>query len=62
MGGLVRSRDRVIAGVCAGLARRFGMSPTTMRLIFVLSILLPGPQVVIYLVLWLIMPDERGRP
>ncbi|WP_153397217.1 PspC domain-containing protein [Ornithinicoccus halotolerans] len=62
MGGLVRSRDRVIAGVCAGLARRFGMSPTTMRLIFVLSILLPGPQVVIYLVLWLIMPDERSRP
>lgn len=61
MGGLVRPRDRVIAGVCAGLARRFGMSPNTVRLIFVLSILLPGPQVLVYLVLWVIMPDERSR-
>lgn len=61
MGGLVRPRDRVIAGVCAGLARRFGMSPNTVRLIFVLSILLPGPQVLVYLVLWVIMPDEGSR-
>lgn len=50
--------DRVIAGVCAGLARRFGMSSGLVRLLFVLSILLPGPQVIAYLVLWLIMPNE----
>ena len=57
---LVRPRhDRVIAGVCAGLARRFGMSSGLVRLLFVLSILLPGPQVIAYLVLWLIMPSER---
>jgi phage shock protein PspC (stress-responsive transcriptional regulator) len=56
---LVRPRDnRWIAGVCSGLARRFGMSPGLMRLIFVLSCLLPGPQVVIYLALWIIMPNE----
>ena len=56
---LVRPRhDRVVAGVCAGLARRFGMSPGTVRLLFVLSVLLPGPQVIVYLVLWLIMPNE----
>jgi len=55
---LVRPRDnRWIAGVCSGLARRFGMSPGLMRLIFVLSCLLPGPQVVIYLALWIIMPN-----
>ncbi len=48
----------MIAGVCAGLARRFGMSPMTVRLLFVLSCLLPGPQVVIYLALWIIMPNE----
>lgn len=59
MAGLVRPRDRVIAGVCAGLARRFGMSPTTVRILFAVSIVLPGPQVLVYLVLWLIMPDER---
>ncbi len=47
---------KVIAGVCAGLADRFGMRPTTMRWIFVLSCLLPGPQFVVYLVLWVMMP------
>lgn len=63
--GLVRPRDdRVIAGVCSGIARRYGLSPTTVRLLFVLSLLLPGPQFVIYLILWVLMPDEPwvGRP
>ena len=46
----------VIAGVCAGLAERFGWSPFAVRLVFLLSCLLPGPQFVIYLVLWVIMP------
>ena len=55
---LVRPRNRVIAGVCAGLARRFGMKPNTMRLLFVISCILPGPQFVIYLVLWVIMPKR----
>jgi len=56
---LTRPRDnRMIAGVCAGLARRFGMSAGMMRLIFILSLLLPGTQVIIYLALWIIMPNE----
>lgn len=59
MNGLYRPRDnRMIAGVCAGLARRFGMSAGTVRLLFVLSCLLPGPQFVVYLVLWVMMPNE----
>jgi phage shock protein PspC (stress-responsive transcriptional regulator) len=56
---LVRPRDRVIAGVCSGLARRFGMSPNTMRLIFVVSCVLPGPQFLVYVALWILMPSER---
>ena len=57
---LVRPRDdRWIAGVCSGLARRFGMRPNTMRLIFVVSCVLPGPQFLVYLALWLIMPSEK---
>ncbi|HET8680303.1 MAG TPA: PspC domain-containing protein [Micromonosporaceae bacterium] len=57
---LVRPRDnRWIAGVCSGLGRRFGMAPTLVRLLFILSCLLPGPQVVVYLVLWVIMPSEE---
>ncbi|QDZ16271.1 PspC domain-containing protein [Humibacter ginsenosidimutans] len=53
---------RVIAGVCAGLARRFGIQPLTMRVLFLLSCLLPGPQFVAYLVLWIIIPAEHRRP
>jgi phage shock protein PspC (stress-responsive transcriptional regulator) len=60
MNGLYRPRDgRVIAGVCAGLARRFGMSAWTVRLLALLSCLLPGPQFVIYLVLWVMLPSEE---
>jgi phage shock protein PspC (stress-responsive transcriptional regulator) len=57
---LVRPQQgRVIAGVCAGLARRFGMSPTAVRVLFLLSLLLPGPQILLYLALWIILPQER---
>ena len=56
---LARPRHgKMIAGVCAGLARRFGWSPTTVRLLFALSCVLPGPQFLVYLVLWVIMPEE----
>ncbi len=53
------SRDTqhtVIAGVCSGLARRLGLSRTAVRVAFVLSCVLPGPQFVAYLLLWLVMP------
>jgi len=56
---LARPRDdRWIAGVCSALARRFGMSPGLVRLIFVVSCLLPGPQFLIYLILWVLLPNE----
>ncbi|MDQ3151726.1 MAG: PspC domain-containing protein [Actinomycetota bacterium] len=48
----------MIAGVCAGLADRFGWSAGGVRLLFVLSCLLPGPQVLVYLALWIIMPKR----
>ncbi|MGH3930527.1 MAG: PspC domain-containing protein [Pseudonocardiaceae bacterium] len=50
--------DKVIAGVCAGLAERFGWSANAVRLVFLLSCLLPGPQFIIYIVLWVIMPKR----
>lgn len=56
---LVRPRDRMIAGVCSGLARRFGMTPTTVRVLFAVSCLFPGPQFVVYLALWVIVPNEE---
>ena len=56
---LVRPRERWVAGVCSGLARRFGVSANKMRLLFLVSCLLPGPQFVLYLVLWILMPSEE---
>ncbi|MET9493292.1 PspC domain-containing protein [Streptomyces sp. NPDC006552] len=52
------SNGRMIGGVCAALAQRFGTSATTMRVIFLLSCLLPGPQFLLYLVLWVLLPSE----
>ncbi|GAA4838778.1 hypothetical protein GCM10023221_15350 [Luteimicrobium xylanilyticum] len=49
----------MIAGVCAGLARRFGLSPTLVRWIAVASVLLPGPQVLLYVILWIVIPSDR---
>jgi phage shock protein PspC (stress-responsive transcriptional regulator) len=51
-------RGRMVAGVCAGLAHRFGMEPTTVRLLFVVSCLLPGPQFLAYVALWVLVPNE----
>jgi phage shock protein PspC (stress-responsive transcriptional regulator) len=48
---------RVIAGVCAGLANRFGWNASVVRLIFVLSIFLPGPQVLAYIIMWIVIPQ-----
>ncbi|CAL9508470.1 PspC domain-containing protein [Streptomyces atacamensis] len=60
MAAIVRpSDDRMIGGVCAGLARRFGTTPNTMRVIFLASCLLPGPQFLLYIALWVLLPDER---
>ena len=60
MAKLERPKDgRMIAGVCAGLADRFGISRMVMRLIFVVSCVLPGPQFLIYLALWLMVPNQE---
>ncbi|HKE70735.1 MAG TPA: PspC domain-containing protein [Nocardioidaceae bacterium] len=59
--GLVRSRDgRVLGGVCAGLGRHFGLSPWTARLLFVLLLLVvPGSQILVYPILWILMPSDE---
>jgi phage shock protein C len=62
--GLVRPRQgRVLGGVCAGLGRRFNVSPGIARLLFVLVLfVLPGSQILIYPVLWILMPEETSTP
>ena len=58
--GLVRPRQgRVLGGVCAGLARRFGMGATMMRILFVVTlIVIPSSQINVYPILWILMPSE----
>ena len=60
--GLVRPRDgRVLAGVVAGLGRRFGIDPWPARLLFALILLvIPGTQILIYPILWILMPAETA--
>jgi phage shock protein PspC (stress-responsive transcriptional regulator) len=58
--GLVRPLEgRVLGGVCAGLGRRFGLHPWTARLLFVLILMvIPGSQILVYPILWGLMPSE----
>jgi phage shock protein C len=55
---LTRSRNKMIAGVCAGIAEYFGWEVTLFRVVFVvvsiLSVAFPG--ILVYLVLWVVMP------
>lgn len=55
---LYRSRkERMIAGVCGGLAEYFAIDPTWVRIIFILFFLVGGAALLIYLVLWLLVPS-----
>jgi phage shock protein C len=59
---MYRSREhKMIAGVCGGIAERFGMPPTMVRLLFLLSCILPGPQFVLYLIMWVAVPKAPER-
>ena len=56
---LYRSRtDRKLAGVCGGLAQYFHTDATLIRVLFVVLALLGGPGLVIYLLMWIIVPEE----
>ncbi len=60
---LERSRsDRVIGGVAAGIAHHLGVQPTTVRVAFVLLSLAFGFGIVVYLLTWLLAPQEAGEP
>ncbi len=51
-----RTRDAKIAGVCAGLGDHFSVDPLLFRLGFVLFLLAGGSSIVLYIVLWLLLP------
>lgn len=67
--GLQRSRDqRILGGVCGGIAEWLGWSPTLVRVLFVVVSLASAafPGILVYLILWILMPvretDAPSRP
>jgi phage shock protein C len=60
MNELVRPRSgRWIAGVCLAVANRFGMSATTVRVLTVLAMVILGLPLWAYVILWIVIPNER---
>ena len=56
---LKRSKsNRMIAGVVAGLANYLGLDPTLARVIYVLIALFGGTGVLLYIILWIVIPEE----
>ena len=56
---LYRSRDdRMLGGVCGGLAKYLDTDPTLIRLLWVLFALAGGPGIIAYLVSWIVVPQE----
>ena len=63
--GLERSRtDKVVAGVCGGIARHYGWDPTIVRIVYVLGSVFSAafPGILVYVVLWFLMPLEGSPP
>jgi phage shock protein C len=60
---LQRSRtEKMIAGVCGGLAEYFDVDPTVVRILWVIITLLGGAGLLLYIILWVVMPLERPAP
>lgn len=56
---LVRSKNRIIAGVCGGIAEWLGWDPTLTRILYiVLSVATAFSGVIAYIILWIIMPEQ----
>lgn len=56
-------KDRMIAGVCGGIAKTLGWDPTLVRVTYVLASILSAafPGILVYIILWVLMPEEDGE-
>jgi len=52
------AKDKMIAGVAAGLAEYFDIDPTIIRVLFVVSLFLGGTGIIAYVVLWVVVPER----
>ncbi|MEQ8415178.1 MAG: PspC domain-containing protein [Imperialibacter sp.] len=57
---LTRSRDKMLGGVCAGIANYFGWDPTMVRLGYVVLSLLSAafPGILVYIIMWIVVPES----
>jgi phage shock protein PspC (stress-responsive transcriptional regulator) len=60
-GVLRRGSDRIVGGVCSGLAAYFGVNVVVVRVIFVILTVAQGVGVILYLALWFLMEPPEGR-
>ena len=51
-------KDKMLGGVAGGLAEYFGIDPTLVRVLFVISLLFGGAGIIAYIILWIIVPEE----
>lgn len=58
-GKLYRSPNKMIAGVCAGIAEYLNIDPTIVRLLWAAATLFAGTGIILYLVAWLIIPKRK---
>lgn len=56
---LYRSKEKMVAGVCAGLADYFNVDPTIIRILFVVIAFAGGASLLAYLIMWIIVPEEK---
>ena len=56
---LTRSNNKMIGGVCDGLAEYLDIDPTIVRIVWVLMVLFAGFGILLYIILWLIMPKQQ---
>ncbi|GAB4478064.1 MAG: hypothetical protein Kow00124_22030 [Anaerolineae bacterium] len=57
------STDKMVAGVCGGLAQYLNVDPVLVRVAFVILALAGGPGLLLYIILWIVMPEDvSGMP
>lgn len=53
--------NKMIAGVCAGIGKYFNLDPTIIRVLYVLMVFFAGFGILLYLILWLVIPNESQQ-
>lgn len=56
---LTRSNNGMIGGVCAGIAEYMNLDPTIVRIVWILMVFFAGFGVLLYFILWLVIPKQK---